>query len=247
MGPLVGDDRVSVLGASGASGAAAGVGASSPPKISCFQCSKRDWSTLMSLVLAGPISRAAITLPRGPGQAVAAHIQGLTDSKAGGVLRGLGRRHADNRAVLEQHAVETAVRIVKLQLDPAFVVDLLGRTGGPVTTTAPVASLVTETPVMTGLAVAFRPSIVTASPGRTAKTIWVDACGGRCTSVPSAMIKPSTGAAWGQRILGNLALDFGRIAGRWRRRLLSHRQPDRADRDRGAKQGVGQAGSRSGH
>ena len=107
----------------------------------------------MSLVLAGR-SRARRSPCREGRHAFSASIERLADGESGGVLLGVGRRHADDGAVLEQHAVEMTVRIMELQLDPALVVELLRRAGRAVSTTTPVASLVSEARLRPG----WRPS-----------------------------------------------------------------------------------------
>jgi hypothetical protein len=68
-------------------------------------------------------------------------------------------------------------------------VDRSGAPGGPLSTTdAPVAKFVTEAASTSCSARTFGPRMVTASPGRTAKTSWLVRCGGSVTSVPSFRI-----------------------------------------------------------
>jgi hypothetical protein len=116
----------------------------------------------------------------------------------------------DDGAAFQQHAVCSCAFTLPLA---SICAKLAGGPCGPPCTVAPLASLVTEAASTIAVAFAFSPWMVTASPGFTANTSWVERCGGRCTSVPSASSRPSTSPRGVSRYWATLPFTSGNCAG----------------------------------
>ena len=170
-------------------------------------------------VRSGPMDRASMTRPSGAGDTVALDIQRRAGDGFGGETLGLGRRQADDRAVLQQRAVQLAPRAVQLRLDAALAVsgcsrhaDRGARRAG-VGDGMPVASLLTDSACTIGIGAGPQ-----AVDGHGVPRLYrVDQCGaemGRQVDLGAVSQDQAVHvAARGQAVLRDLALDRRQLGG----------------------------------